>query len=360
MTGAAIDALVEIRAQTPQSLVRVTPRIRSTFFPGEEEQEATDGYLWFDAERRWEVMDLRLEGEYTQVVLLKDYLPTSEVSSGLGEPPRGEGIGVLDESITQKRFRILPEVKYDFDSRRGLRIGFEYLDVGYSGRRSELLDYVDYDNLWLGAGYTIKTSPTATVTLGVVGSLFEPDGGQVDSSNSYGLRLDWFNRLSEKSQVYARIGVDQTELKYLSGRTTDDTHFSGGAGVKWNFELTDVFLDANARIEPVPQGTVVQRSQVRFRVIRMLSPRFAVFGALRGIDDRAAGGQADYRDDQYFDGALGLEWRFTRSFALAGKYRYVWRDEEDSISSASSNAVSIGIIYEPKRGEGGPPISVAY
>jgi opacity protein-like surface antigen len=90
VAGARLDALVAMRAETQRSRFQLTPRLISSRFPGDEDDEADDVFVRLLAETSTERMRARLDGAYSEVAIRGRYFPGATVSPDdvLGEPDR--------------------------------------------------------------------------------------------------------------------------------------------------------------------------------------------------------------------------------------------------------------------------------
>src|SRR6185295_14717097 len=111
--------------------------------------------------------------------------------------------------------------------------------------------------------------------LRALASQYEPDGTDIDSTDTYGLQAEWDYEVSQTARAYVRVGTERSEIKSNEPGVDDETQstFSGGAGVRWAYEVTDIFLDVDSGVDPNPAGTVVEREQVRFRAEHRFSER---------------------------------------------------------------------------------------
>ena len=103
---------------------------------------------------------------------------------------------------------------------------------------------------------------------------------------------------------------------------------------------------------PSSQGAVVDRDELRFRLSRAFSPRVSGFVAARGIrteglDETSTGTQV--RTRKYYTGRTGFEWRMNRQYALLGAYEFKWQEYEGEPNDATSNGVTLSVVYQPRR-----------
>jgi len=104
-------------------------------------------------------------------------------------------------------------------------------------------------------------------------------------------------------------------------------------------------------VGPNAAGAVVERNQLRFRLMRALQPRLSFLAGVRATRDEAINEGSTYPTREYLTGELGFEWRITRRWSVVGAYDYIWQEYSDEPSDSSSNAVTLGVVYEPGRGE---------
>jgi hypothetical protein len=82
-----------------------------------------------------------------------------------------------------------------------------------------------------------------------------------------------------------------------------------------------------------------------------MSPKMAGHLALRGIRTEGAVEEALLvRERKYAAASAGLEWRWSRQYSLVGSYNYTWQEFEGEPADATSNGVSLSVVYEPRRG----------
>jgi hypothetical protein len=348
VSGAAIDAAVELRADTPRGYFRLLPRVRSTFFPSNDTEETdsqwVDASMGYDGERS--TFDLR--ANYSRVETLGAYLPGGIGDPGgpIGEPDPGDGTGGSSEGLNREdRFLFAPEYSVSIKERHGVKIGAGYVDSKFDQQVAN--DREDYEYVYGTLGYVFRMSPSKTLTMGVQGSKFEDEDGLTTGARE--IVAEWRNRVSETSEFYARAGANQSEDDAEVDDPQWDTGFSGGIGVRWSFEVSQLYLDLTSDLDPNASGRLVQRDQLRFRYDYRLTPTLDLITGARVVQDAATGEDDEFEEREYANASIGLAWRFTRQWTLGGAYTYVWSDFENDVSSAEANRISIGITYEPNR-----------
>ena len=348
VSGAKVDAEVTLRADAPRTSFRLTPRLRSTFYPGDPEEEADDQFIRMALDQKTERTEASLNADYSRMITLGAYFPTSTIgpSGELGNPGTGADIARVNVRNREERLDVIPAFSFEVSPRGSIDLHAEYLDVGYDKQVPG--DQTDYSNIMGLAAYRFEMSRTASLALRGMFSKYDPKNGY-SSTDTYGLDAEWSNRLSDTQQIYLRGGAEQVQVAASAGGTKWDTGFSGGAGIRWAFQVTNIFVDLNRRLDPSSSGKVVTRDQLRLQLSRKLGPTTTAFVGARGIKDSGTGGSNSYPGEEYATGSVGFEWRMTRQFALAGSYDYYWRKYEGAPRNADANAVSLGVVYEPHR-----------
>jgi hypothetical protein len=136
----------------------------------------------------------------------------------------------------------------------------------------------------------------------------------------------------------------------VPGTTDSKTGFEGGIGANWTYEVTRLFVDATASVEPNASGRVIQRNQLRLNVQRDFGPRTTGWVGFRyQTDDAISEDAASFRGRDYAIGTLGVEWRFTRDFSLVGQYDARWQEFEDDPSDSTGNAFQLSVVYQWRR-----------
>ena len=119
-------------------------------------------------------------------------------------------------------------------------------------------------------------------------------------------------------------------------------------------------MDLTRDAEPTGQGYVVNRDQLRLRVARRFTPRFAGFLGARAIHDDPVPGSVPPTvvAQRYNYGTVGFEWRVGRKISVIGAYDFT--EYHPSGSTAQANAARVSLVYEPHRPENSPAITVGY
>ena len=352
------DARVDLVARESNWQWRVTPEVRGTWYPSNTELDSNGEFLYLSGQRTGERYTLGLDGYGSSQSLLTNYLPTANIGTGLGIPEPGTTL-VVPASIRQNLGYLSPSYTLVMTPRSSLELNVGYTDATYSHEQQG--GDVDYKNVTGSAGLVYAASLTGSLTLRATGQDFRPDSGL--TSKTYGVEAQWDGKFSETKQYYLRVGVGQTDFSgSVSGAAdvSNSTNWTGGAGTHWTYSVAEIFLDATRNVAPTAQGYAVNQDQLRLRVARRFTPRFAGFLGLRSIyEDPLRAAVAPTAQVQHYNYATaGFEWRVQRSLSVISAYDFT--DYRYGGPSGQANAIHVSLVYEPHRPAEGPAITVGY
>ena len=350
--GALIHAELGLRATTQLTKFSLTPTIESTIFPDDEDWDSNDFYLRLDWQHERERFMAGLRADYSDETTVKSELPSSEDDGGgLGDPDGGDD-GIVAVDNNRQKVKVRPRVSFVLTERSTLLADAGYTDADYD--QESATGTSGFQELSGALGLAFATSPTSTLGARAIASNYERNIDSVET-DSLGVEFDWTSRLSDTTQWYVRVGAKEVDVPSdLQGATGSDseTGFEGGIGADWTFQVTRLFIDATASVEPNASGRIIQRDQLRFRLERQFGPRTNGWVGARYQRDTALSEDiSPFRDRDYATGALGFEWRMTRDFSLVGQYEAKWQEFEDDPSDASGNAFQLSVVYQWRRTE---------
>jgi hypothetical protein len=341
--GPLVDAQLTFRRASPVDDLRLMPRIRATYYPDEKEHDYTDYYLTAAWLHRGERIRSDFRANYAHETVFQSELPGTEIEGDLGDPDDGDTGRV---TVRQNRdfFTVREGLTYRLSERTTIEGGAEYRTADYD-EESTSNDF-SYVGGRVGVGWAL--SPTSTIELLVAASRYEPDE-QEKVSTSYGAGLEWRRTVSEAQRMYIRAGARNTDTERSGQPSTSETGFSGGVGTRWSFEVTDVFVDLTATLDPSGSGNLVERDQLRLSVNRKFTPRLSLNAGARLFREVALGNEPGVDDRDYAAGSFGMEWRLSQRIALKASYELQWQEYHNEPSDARANSVLVSMIYEPDR-----------
>ena len=341
--GPYINVQLSASEVTPDSKFEIVPRVQSSYFPSDKADDSTNEYLDMDGEHKTLRSDFTWLAQYAnESVIYSELLPATFPGVGLGQAVGGESgrVGVRNRRQLE---RVAPTFTYDFTQRSHLDLDAAFDHVSYS---KSLIEQVGFSNYRGEGGVRFDLTPRADVRLDGIVSRFEPQRGG-HNTNRYGFALQTDLQPTQILRYYLRIGADKLQAKTATG-TVGTTGITGGAGLIWTYQITQVVLDALRSMSPSAAGAEVVHDEVRFRVLHAFQPRFSGFLGVRGVRLRGASTRQSLAIDgeNYAAAEVGCDYQITMSYRLEAAYDYTWQHFEGS-SAAASNAVRLSLIYQP-------------
>jgi hypothetical protein len=352
VVGAQIRAELDVQANTQLTEFSLRPAIESMRFSGDEDDwDSDDYYLRLDWKHTRERFLAGLRADYADETTVKSELPGSDDDGGgLGEPGGADG-GIVAVDNNRQKVTVQPRVSFELTERSTLLADATYTDADYDDESTTGTS--GFEDLSGSLGLAFSSSPNSTFSARAIASNYERNVDAVET-NSYGVQLEWRSRRSEVAQWYVRVGAEKVDVpsSVVGTDSSSETGFEGGIGTDWSWEVTRVFLDATSAVEPNASGRLVQRNQLRFRLLHQFSPRTSGWVGARLQRDEALVDSTDpFRDRDYATGSLGMEWRFSRDFSLSAQYDARWQEFDDDPSARTSNAFQLSVVYQMRRPE---------
>jgi hypothetical protein len=340
--GPLVDAELGVYSISPRSDWSIVPRVRSDYFPNHESEQSTDGYLTLKGDYHTQKSVLSGVAQYSnQSVIFSELLPATAPGAQLGQPTTGSESGRVNFQNRQQLVRVAPDWTYTWTQRRNLELSAEYVKVMYDQNLFQQVGFQNYDGV---AGLRFDISQRSALTIRGSAARFEPDNGG-SPTNTYAVEGQYDLNRTQVSRAYFRAGVGRTDVT-LNGTSVTSTGFSGGAGVSWTWQITQLTFDAIQSYEPSAYGAVLLRDELRFRLNRNLKPRLLGYVAARGIHVRGAQTAVTVQNRDYATGEAGFEWQITRNYRLVGAYDYTWQRFQGE-PTANANAVALSVVWQP-------------
>jgi hypothetical protein len=356
-SGEDLDARLEVRSILPAGEWRLTPVVDGAAYPGHSELNSNGEFLYFYGDEHGPRYDASAYGYLSSQSLMKNYLPTAALIGGLGQPEPGATLGNL-VALRQNLGYIDPAYSLQMTPRRRLELNASFLDARYNHELKG--GYTDYTNVSGSAAIVLQATQTGSLALRATAANFEPHVGF--ATNTYGFETEWNGHFSKTKQYYVRLGVERSNFSRVSSALPSGpsaTSVSGGIGTHWTYQVTELFADLTRNVVPSAQGYAVTESQLRLRLSRRLTERFAAFVGVRGIIQAPFNSAlADLSTEHYVFATGGFEWRVLRQLSLVGAYDFTGSKYVGP--AAQSSTVRLAIIYEPNRITDGPAITVGY
>jgi len=356
VAGAFLDAAIELRRRTPLSEILITPAVDISRYPGEADENTERLNLDVAGRYRGQRSDWRLFGRVEQVDVRDGAIEDPDFDdSGIEGVEGNEETDTGNLDIQRKRTRIFlrPRFEYSVTQRSFVTVSAALQDVDYD--KDELGTDVDFTSVRASVGAGYRFSEKDRFSIEAVASNFETDpaaetGRTRNETDTYGARLRWDRSISEISRFYVWVGPERSDITDESPATpaerTEDT-FSWETGYDRRAERSRIRFSLGQSTQPTGAGFVTERNRIRASFDYRLGPRWEMGVALFAQATTRLGGEDDLDDRDYLSGRINLAYRLTRAWKIEGNYNGRFQDEADRPGDAFSNAVYIGMRYEP-------------
>jgi hypothetical protein len=338
VSGAEVDAALTMRTVDPRLQIELTPRVRATKFPGDDDQDSTDYYFSGLIADSTPIRDLGIRGDFSREDVVRSELPAPGDGGDLGSPETGDSGRTLERS-KRSMWRVAPYWFYSVNELNRLELDARYVDANFDNETGGNLQ--DFSETGVSAGWRHRYSERSSFVFRAVASQFDTQF----TTDAYGADFQWDRQFSPLSRMYARLGGRRTS----SDERGDDTSIIAGLGGRWASQRNQFFVDLTRTVEPISAGTVVERYQLRLRLDHDISPRVALVLGARGMHDEDIDDASAYPTRKYASGEVGFEWRLQRTLSLTATYNRLWQEYEDEDADRNSNGFLISLVYEPKR-----------
>lgn len=340
--GPYIDAQLAADLISPRGHLDIVPRVVSNYYPNDTADNATNEYLDIDGDYTGLRSELKGVAQYYNATTIFSELPPATFPGvNLGQVVGG-ATGRVTFRNREQFARIAPEYLYDLTQRTHLDL---QADVQHASFGKSLIQQYGYDNYTGRGGLLFDLTPRSKLAVRGVYSRFMPQVGS--NTNRYGVEFQWSMRNSQIMQTYVRFGANRLAAQTAQG-TINSNGFTGGAGVQWNFQVTQVVIDALRELTPSDAGSVITNDELRFRVLHAFEPRFSGFFGARALRVRGASNKPGLaiQGEDYVTGEMGVEYQVSLNFRVQGTYTLTWQQFQGE-PSAESNAVGLAFIYQP-------------
>ncbi|MGA7538160.1 MAG: hypothetical protein WBW93_05285 [Steroidobacteraceae bacterium] len=341
--GPFIDAQLDADLVSPRGKFEIVPRLYSTYFPSDTADQSTDEYLDMDGDYKGLRSDLTGLAQYAnETVIYSELLPAAFPGVALGQAVTGTygRVGVRERLQME---HLAPEYAYDITPRTHLQMSADYQHDAFG---QSVVQHVGFANYTGRAGMLFDVTPRSTISVTGVGSRFLPQAGGHDT-NRYGAELEWTGTPSQVVHTYLRLGANRVQANTALG-PVNSNGVTGGAGIQWQYQTTEVVLDLVRNLSPSAAGAEVVGNELRFRVLHAFEPRLSGIFAARAARLRGASNQPQLAIDgeDYLAAEAGAEYQLTMSFRVVATYDYTWQRFQGE-SAAGSNAVNLAVVYQP-------------
>lgn len=368
--GALVDAAMGFSLHDPRGELDIVPRVHSSFFPDDHEDQSTDGYLNLGGEYHMQRASFSGTASYAnETVISSELLAASFPGVNLGQVV-GEATGRVSIHNRRQLEQIAPKMTFDFTPRYHLVTNVVLENASFSNNLNvsgltaqQQAQYIQvgFKDVYGSAGLQYDLTQRQDIVFRLLYSRFMPDHATVlgtgptvtpIQSNStdtdrYGGEVQWDTKPSDTMQTYVRVGMNEVHANTAVDGVINRTLLVGGAGVVWTYQLSQYILDGVRDLSPSAAGAVVEHDELRFRILRALQPRLYAVVAARGVRVQGASQRIlGVQGSDYAAASVSLQYQLAPSYRLATEYDYTWQRFQGE-PYAASNGIAVSIIWQP-------------
>lgn len=235
-----------------------------------------------------------------------------------------------------------------FSEMTGVSAGVDYVDTDYDGFRQQPFTYGTGF-----AGLVWQTSERSLYRLQAYGSHYESDGLLDTQAEGIGAQIGLETQLSQPLSLKILAGWVELDSDYrgvaaaILTDSTDD-QFLLDALLEYKLPRSRIRLNATSMPRPSADGYLQATNQLEMTYRYELSERtrfnlYLTAGQRDPIDDQFQS------DRDYARARLRLDYRIAQSWYLTADYTYSYQDREVQDGNADSNAVVIGVKFQPQK-----------
>jgi hypothetical protein len=319
----------------------IQPRVRVSRYSDEPLYDAENYYLQSRYSYISRLGQLGFRASYAHEDVRRAERAISDIDIDDPDEITDDDTGRILLSGNRDKFRISPKWGYRWSDVSMVTADIDYSIVEYEDVFAGLLD--DYTDARLNLGYRRDFSSVNAGLLTLTARNFDTTASTVDT-NGYGLLVGFDRALSEKMQLTALVGVENTELS--NGDTEPET--VGSITLLRNLETIRVLAQYRRSVAASGAGRLELRDSVNVNFRRRLSEKLSAGLGVRAYQSRAAG-LVTFDDRDYIQLQASFLWYLSKSMVIETDYRYTIIDRSGTVGErANANQVNVWFVYQPR------------
>lgn len=347
ISGADLEASVRFLRRSPTGSFLFLPRVSTSYYPDDRDDDSTDAFVLLSGEHRTQRSIWSLRTRYSDEQVRSAEIEDPDFGNPDIDRPITDDTGFIQVKNRRSRFVLSPSAQFRVSERNWLGIVADYHVTSYDQQFAELRDN-DYG--YVEVNFRRELSPKTALTLRAYGGTYESDDGDFSSDTSgIGAQID--HDISERSSFFVLAGAIQVDSDFVVAGVPDsgsEDEFIAGLGLTRNFEISRLVLDLRHSVNPAGGTFLTERTQLRARLTRQLTPLVTGRVSVRVQATSAVPESTVVLDRDQGRLSLGLEWQLSRNWSFVANYAFT-RQEFEGQGDASSNSVGLGFRYAPPR-----------
>jgi hypothetical protein len=342
LSGLLLNASANIYYTAPATTFFVQPRVVSRNYNDDSVFDSDDYFLRSDFRRRVKLSTFGFRANVEQQSVRTGEASDSDLEIEDPDDIVDDDTGRTVRFGDRTKLRVTPYWEYQVSKVSSIGAKLDYRDTRYDDVFAGIL--ADYSDTRLDLNYRRSFSDVTDWEIVLTGRRYDSEN-LAEDIDGYGVSAGIVHRLSEKTQVRARIGFEDTDE---SGADTDP-EVAGFVTLIRNLETIRLLAQYRRSVSSSGAARVSVRDSLNLNFRRRLSEKISAGLGVRAYQSKEVGGSASNEDRDYVQLQSSLTWYLTRSFVIEADYRYTVIDRSEGLGeSANSNQVTLWFTYQPK------------
>ncbi|MBL8225903.1 MAG: hypothetical protein JNM50_11300 [Chromatiales bacterium] len=331
--GTFVDARVTAAWRTPDTEIRVTPRVRDwNYLESNKDLNNNDQYVDLSALQRFRRLETGLSAEYADTLVRQQNVESATPDDpNLPPPITGGASQQADDGASQERWSVTPYLSYNLSPRNSLALQLGYSSTSFDDRVN--IRFFDFDTTSAELSLTHTLDQKNQFRIAVNSSTFDADNfNRTDiplfrienETDNYGINATYERTLTQTLRATLRLGTVRNSALVTSGGSTfraTESSLLGNFGIRKRSEKTTLNFDVGRTQVPRSDGRQVTQDEARFFVDHNFTQRFSGrFGAV--FLDQSTIGDFDRFEQQYWTGDFSVAYRLLPTWTVRALYTY--------------------------------------
>ena len=247
--GADLDASVRFLRRSPTGSVVFRPRISTSYFPDDRDDDSNDVFALFRAEHRTQRSVWSFRTRYSDEQVRSAEIENTDFDDPDIDRPIADDTGIIQVKNRRNRLVVSPGIQFQISERNWFEIVGDCDVSSYDEQLNELRDS-QYGNVELN--FRRGLSPKSFVTFRAFGASYDSDDNDF-ASDSTGLGAQLNYDISERNSFFILAGLMQVDFDFADNGvliSESEDAFVGGMGLTRDFEVSRLVLDIRHTVDP--------------------------------------------------------------------------------------------------------------
>lgn len=338
-TVTTLTPTMQIRGRTERSHVDLGLVLNYNNYSGNQVDNTNQQFLLLNSSTRpSERTTLGLDGEFR-----RDNLRQT-VFTGTGTEGDAD-VGLIQRDVGREWLRFRPSWSRALTERSSLRLLYDHRDVTFSNSSGTGL--VDFTNQLLAAAYSYDIDQKDSIDVTANTSRYRAPSAD-NTTDTARLLVGISRAFSETSRGSISVGASSTKQD-IADNIDHASGFVLQANATQRSDVTKLDGEIRHDVSPSGIGLSIESDQLRMQLVRRLSSQVNFVLRTLLLRNKALQGTDPTVDRRYYEVEPAFEYQWMPQWFLRASYVYRYQKFDISPTSATSNSVFVGVVYDWQR-----------